>query len=362
MASVGPPRRLTNRRLGESVNLTMADHTNEARYVTLSAVARAAGVSIATASYALNGHPKISGATRERVRDAAQRLGYREHATVRSLMERVRQGKPPGAREVIALVWAETPRSESARSPLARAITHGAKARAGQAGYTLESFWLCDRGMTPRRLVGILEARGIRGIVFAPCLHGTEVRIEWEWSKFAMALVGAAPWPVALHRAGHHHFAAMRLALAHATGERCAALLAEDSNVRSGRAWEAAFLAHHPARTAAGGWLWSGDDEADARRWLRRRRPRTVIVSRVAWATGLAGEFPGVRWLALDRTDAPAWLAGVSVNFDRVAAAAIDLVVSQLRLNERGLPSEPRSLWLEGGWQEGEAGGRIASK
>lgn len=331
----------------------MAGSTKEARYVTLSAVARAAGVSTAAASYALNGHPKISEETRERVRAAAERLGYRQHAAVRSLMERVRQGKPPGAREVIALVWTDTPRSESARAPLARAITEGARARAGQAGYAMEEFWLCDRGMTSRRLADILGARGIHGIVFAPCLHGTEVKIEWKWGEFAMALVGAAPWPVALHRAGHHHFAAMRLALARSADARCAALLAGDVNVRSGRAWEAAFLAHHPARAAARDWLWTGDDADAARGWLRRRRPRTVILSRCDWAGELTKEFPAIRWLALDRTGAPPWLSGVAVNFDRVSAAAVDLVVGQLRLNERGLPQEPRSLWLEGGWREG---------
>ena len=334
----------------------------EACYVTLSAVAREAGVSTAAASYALNGHPKISGATRERVRATAERLGYREHAAVRSLMERVRQGKPPGEREVIALVWSETPRSESARAPLALAITAGVRARAEQAGYTLAEFWLRDRGMTPRRLADILEARGIRGVVFAPCLHGTEVRVEWAWAKFAMALVGAAPWPVALHRAGHHHFAAMRLALRHAEGRRCAAMLAREANVRSGRAWEAAFLAHHPGRNARE-WLWAGEDTEEARRWLRRRRPSTVIVNRCEWATELADEFSGVRWLALDRTGAPDWLAGVAVNFDRVAAAAVDLVVGQLHRNERGLPEEPRSLWLEGGWQEGDdTDARLASE
>jgi LacI family transcriptional regulator len=327
---------------------------SEARYVTLSAVARAAGVSTAAASYALNDHPKISAATRARVRAEAERLGYREHATVRSLMERVRQGKPPGAREVIALVWVETTRSQCEKEPLARAITAGARARVAQEGYSLEAFWLRDRGMSAGRLADILEARGIRGIVFAPCLHGTEVRLEWAWAKFAISLIGAAPWPVALHRAGHHHFAAMRLALQQAaqTPGPCAALLDEETNGRSGRAWEAAFLAHHPGQSEAREWLWCGGGPEAAKGWLRRRRPGVVIVNCPDWAEALAADFPRTRWLALDRSGAPEWLSGVAVNFDRVAAAAVDLVVGQLRRNERGLPEEPCTLWLEGRWQE----------
>lgn len=48
-------------------------------------VARAAGVSVSTASRALNGYAEITAATRERIEQAAVRLGYRAHSTARSL-------------------------------------------------------------------------------------------------------------------------------------------------------------------------------------------------------------------------------------------------------------------------------------
>lgn len=52
-------------------------------------VAVAAGVSVATASRALNDSPhRVSSRTRERVRRAAERLGYRPSATARALRER----------------------------------------------------------------------------------------------------------------------------------------------------------------------------------------------------------------------------------------------------------------------------------
>ena len=55
------------------------------RRVTLGEVARAAGVSAATGSRSLAGDPRISGPTRERVRRAAERLGYVPNAAARSL-------------------------------------------------------------------------------------------------------------------------------------------------------------------------------------------------------------------------------------------------------------------------------------
>ncbi len=48
-------------------------------------VARLAGVSLPTASQALNGHARISSTTRKRVRDAARRLRYTPHAAARHL-------------------------------------------------------------------------------------------------------------------------------------------------------------------------------------------------------------------------------------------------------------------------------------
>jgi LacI family transcriptional regulator len=52
--------------------------------ITLSDVATAAGVSLSTASKALNGTDRISQATRDHVRDTADRLGFRHNALARS--------------------------------------------------------------------------------------------------------------------------------------------------------------------------------------------------------------------------------------------------------------------------------------
>ncbi|PTE12418.1 LacI family DNA-binding transcriptional regulator [Mesorhizobium helmanticense] len=56
--------------------------------VTLREVAAAAGVSVATASKALNGQGRMKAQTRERIRETAQRLGFRPNSLAQSLLRR----------------------------------------------------------------------------------------------------------------------------------------------------------------------------------------------------------------------------------------------------------------------------------
>jgi DNA-binding LacI/PurR family transcriptional regulator len=56
-----------------------------ARRATLVDVAAAAGVSTSTASRALTNHPRITAATRRRVLEAAQSLGFAPNVQARSL-------------------------------------------------------------------------------------------------------------------------------------------------------------------------------------------------------------------------------------------------------------------------------------
>jgi LacI family transcriptional regulator len=89
-------------------------------------VARAAGVSQATVSLVLNGArgSRVSDATRKRVREAVQRLGYRTNATAKALRE--------GAAGIIGFIG-----DQVASSPFAGAIVEGAQQRAWEDGQLL---------------------------------------------------------------------------------------------------------------------------------------------------------------------------------------------------------------------------------
>lgn len=328
------------------------------RVITIKEIAAGAGLSLATVSYALRSHPKIPKATREHVMRVAQELGYRPNPRVATLMAHIRRARGPSAGERIAFVWVHTPREETREDPFLRLVLAGARQRAEQLGYHLEEFWTEERGMSDRRLSNILKSRGITGVLFSPVVHEVTVALDFEWEAFACAVIGHARWEPELHHAGHHHYHAMRSTLEQLERLGCkrpAVILNPEVNERGRRAWQAAFLVFHPTPQKAPTLVLPKmpATAAEMRRWLRLHAPDVLILHRAnmvrrvrAWLKpGDPTRLCCLHW-SPDLQDVP----GINQRFDLVAGNAVDLVVSQLIANERGLPEIPRVTLFPGQW------------
>ena len=327
------------------------------RSVTLKAVARAAGVSVSAASYALRGAPNIPAETAARVRTAADSLGYRPNARVAELMAHIRGTRKLPAAERLALVWLEGARTPSAQDGFKRKILNGARARAAARGYRLDEFWLESVAGNAPRLANILRARGIAGVVFAPVSSRSRVELDWPWEQFAMAVVGTAEWNAPLPRAAHHHYEAMRLVLAglaRAGAHRPAAIIDPVTNERAHRGWQGAWLAY-VAEHATQRLLMADNANLSVkplRAWLLATRPDALIID-----GGFALEqarAAGWRDTPLNTAILSWWPGdghcGIDQGYDLISAHAVDLVVAQLHRNERGLPTEARTLLFPGRW------------
>lgn len=332
------------------------------RHVTLEEVAQTARVAKATVSYALRQHPKIPAATRERILAVATELGYRPNPRVSSLMAQVRQGTPLAEGERIAFVWMHTPRSVARRDPFLRAVFAGAAQRAQQAGFGLEEFFTADPGMTDRRLSQIIRARGIVGVVLSPVMTDeSHLALDWDWSGFAAAVIGNVSWTPELHHAGHHHYLGMRtvlMELAARGHRRIAAVIEDRTNRRAKRAWEAAFLTHHPTPSAARRLLHlaAGQPGAPLVTWVKTVKPEALIVSSdsLLAAPGLERhcERQGITLATLYWNASRPDLAGIDQRYDRIAGHAVDLVIAQLNSNETGVPELPHMMLFPGKWMD----------
>lgn len=118
---------------------------------TLALIARRLGVSTATVSLALNGHPRVSAQTRERVHDLARRLSYTPDLLARGLVTR-RTG-------VLGLVVADIANSYFAR--LGRKVEDAARER----GFGLVIASTDEDFATERRVLDMMLQRRVDGLI-----------------------------------------------------------------------------------------------------------------------------------------------------------------------------------------------------
>lgn len=218
-------------------------------------VAAAAGVSVMTVSLALRRDPSIPAATRRRVTDAAERIGYRPNPLVSALMAGLRGRHPRGrGAHLIAYVDSFGTRANAQQRASLQRYRRGAAEAAERHGYRLQDFALGPDGLPPSRLERVLRARGIRGIVLAP-FPVTGSALTLDWSHFAAAAIGFSLARPGLHRAVNHQAQTAREAIQRLRQlgyRRIGLALSRHENDRAQKNWlSAALLARFEHESAA---------------------------------------------------------------------------------------------------------------
>ncbi|MBC7367828.1 MAG: LacI family DNA-binding transcriptional regulator [Undibacterium sp.] len=327
-------------------------------------VAQAAGVSVMTVSLALRRAPSIPAATRERVLAEAERLGYRRNPLVSALMAGLR-GRNQGGREAHVLAYAESFPANATRQQTEslRRFRAGATACAARHGYRLELFPLGGSGLSEARLERVMEARGIRGVVFAPVPRpGTPMK--QTWANHAVAALGFSIAAPALHRAVNHQIHSIRLALKSllALGYlRIGLVISRAHDERVDHHWlSSVLLTQYEHRDTGASFPLLFEDRVRPQAlavWLKRERPEVVLTTEPQIAPLMrrarAADGSGFGFAHLDLTPDLRDCSGIDQNNERVGAAGVDLVVEQLHGNDFGLPENPKTVLIEGRWVPG---------
>lgn len=332
--------------------------------VTLADVARAAGLSIGGASYALRGHPSIPARTVERVRQVAAKMNYRPDLRVSSLMATIRRGRPLARPETLALVWVNTPK-QTDTLPIhlqhyVQVLLQAARQRAEQLGSGIEEFWLGRDGLTPRRLHSILRARGISGVLISPAASNQGVAIDWDWHALAPVIIGSTEITPVINRTAHYHFRSVWQTLDRLRREgrtRPAAIFSETVQGRIHRMQHAAFITHHPAPAMAHNAVRFGEpgDFGKLGPWLKKIRPDALMLGWQVDCNGLEqlrGLAPQAQRIVTLDWHPHGVLPGIDPCNEVIASHAVDLVIAQLHRHESGVVPHPTTLLLDGVWRE----------
>lgn len=319
-------------------------------------VARAAGVSHMTVSRVLRGERYVKAETARRVEAALEQLGYRTNPMIQALMSSVRRGRVEASSNI---AWVEERRDPARRVGLLR---EGARKRARGLGYGFEEIYLDEVGPRRSRLAAVLRARGVSGVLLAPMIvPGTT--LDFPWDQYAVATIGSSLASPGLSYVMMHHQHAMERSLRELRERgyrRIAFCCLVDADRRAERWQLMTFLDynfHLAPEERVEPLLVDGLGTADLVAWFKECRPDAVLSSYpdVYGLLSAGGvRFPeDAGYATLSWRKDQAHLCGICPPAEALGACMVDLVVGQIYRNENRLPESPKTVLVEGTWQEG---------
>jgi len=338
--------------------------------VTLRDIAKRLGVSHSTVVMALRNDPSISPERRKQVRHAAKEMGYKPDPFLSGLAAYSRSRVPTRERGVIAWVnhWKSPKQLRQFRE--FDAYWKGASESAKRFGYRVDEVrWGMD--CSPKRFEQILLARGIQGVLVPP--HNE--LLDWEdfdWKKFSVLRFGMSVQNPDSNQVTSDVFRAIVMAMRqiHEYGyRRIGFTVNEEFNARlggnflSGYFYAQTLLNPDPAlpplltRLNAPGDRDRRQQRETLKRWLGEHKPDAVLTADI--------ELPGMlRELGLrigtdigvggtSILDIPVD-AGIDQRSEAVGRIAVEMLVKQININERGEPTDPCRIMVESRWQDGK--------
>lgn len=334
---------------------------------TLRDIARALGYSKNTISLGLRGSPQIPIATRERIKAAAERLGYRPNAVVSQLMAQLRSARTSRLQATLALVNANLDRSAFKSHPTVPIYVEGCEGRAASLGYDFDRFWMHDPELTAERWLRILRARGIKGIILVGLMDTNHLpaKLAPVWEAFPCVVTGVRTRDPALSYCcvDHYNLALIAFERALALGYRRPGLVLDDViDALVERRFSAGYITGQRTLPKAQQLPVFGDVNGFGRAekfraWLDRHKPDVVFTlynSVIGWLKAAGRRIPeDVGVIQLEWRSSRPDIAGMNQHNLVAGEAAVDMVVSQIHNNEAGVHEFPRATLVGATWVEG---------
>lgn len=327
-------------------------------------IAERTGLSCSTVSRALRNHPGISDASKHLVKQVAEEIGFTKNPLISALVSHFNRSRPANFASTIALVhclpW------ETALHPHMLQFLEAAQKQAQQFGYELEEFYLNEPGMTPKRLVDILKARGIHGIILEHFWRDN-VKLDIDLSSFACVAIGSSMTHPPVHRVDHQHFEEMQVILRKLVeyGYKrilfAISLVSERTNGMR-RLTSIEEFSRHKAKGISieiftPETIQDTVDGLDEQ--IMKRKPDAVVSLHVV-------VLEEVVQIARDRNldlgiGCLGWnpkkphFAGTEASWDRKGQVAVNLIVDQLNRNDFGVPENPSYTRVRCGWRDGSS-------
>lgn len=317
-----------------------------------------------TVSMALRDHPRVAPETRERIKEIAKRQGYTPDPNLTELMRYLRKRDISKEEPVIAILNPKrAPLSKLCKDSLL--IREGVKKRAEELGFKTEDFWLHEPGMRLKRIVQILETRGIRGIVVLPVEDLQDVFSLPQENFTGVATCGVAA-KLGYNQVHPHFYQSMHMGVSTLMKQgfkRIGFCISASEDERSNHLYQSYLLWHQnntPAKNRVP--ILSSDEiTKDALvKWVDKGKPDVVLspnIEHYKWLKEAGIRIPedlsfAALAPAMDQTDE---IAQVRIGYRKIGATAVDLLKSKLANEHVGPLHNPAVTLIRGEWVDGES-------
>jgi DNA-binding LacI/PurR family transcriptional regulator len=337
--------------------------------VTVYDIAEKVGVSHTTVALALRNHHRIPEKRRRQIQQVAAAMGYEPDPHLAALAAYRRANTPSEIRSAIAWInhWEQPERLRKAHREF-DAYWRGAETAAKRLGYRLDEIrWEAD--YSAKRFEQILLTRGIRGILVPPHTAPPDWG-DFDWSKFSVIRFGLSVPSPDSHLVTADQLRAVLMAVRRIKElgyERIGLVMPQDTDQRLGGNFIGGFASARQfyKLPALPPFLveercYTETPEKCARllrQWLTRHKPDAllVFVTHVpAMLRHLGYRIPRDIAVAGTGIDVPVD-AGLDQHSEAIGRMAVEMLVSQINLNERGEPSDPCRILIESRWRDGSS-------
>jgi DNA-binding LacI/PurR family transcriptional regulator len=334
--------------------------------ITVYDIAERIGCSHTTVSLALRNHHRISTERRVEIQKVAKEMGYSPDPLLSRLASY--RFRPVKIQSAIAWFNYWDKPENLRRQKEFDAYWRGAQEAAERFGYHLEEVrW--NPECSARRCEQILLTRGIQGILVPPH-RGTPDWGNFNWNKFSVVRFGLSVSSPDSHLVTADHLRAVLMAVRKISElgyRRIGLVVCRDYDSLLGGGYVGGFAAAQlflnlPALPPLLTVEQCYHDEPDKasrtlRQWLTGHKPDAVLTASTAvvgMIRNLGYQIPRDLAVAGTSLDVPVD-AGIDQHSEAIGRMAVELLVSQINLNERGEPRDPSRLLVESRWRDGKS-------
>lgn len=332
--------------------------------ISMREIAARLSVSHVTVSMALRDSPRVSAATREKIKQVAAELGYRPDPMLNALAAYRNSKSASGIHSAVAWINAWVRPDELRGYKEFDLYWKGASECAAKFGYRLEEFRL-DKEMPLPRLHKIFQARSIRGILLPP--HGS-VQPAWHdfpWDDYSVVRFGRSlkfP-PAHLVTADQLTNTFIAVSKMRARGYRRIGLITFETDLDPrGPHFTAGFLsARELLKDEKSFPIFRIEEPVTAeviarfRLWMKQEEPDALLstVEQKILLRGSGYRVPDDIPVAVTSILDGGADSGMDQHPEEIGRAAFLLLNSEINDGARGIPKIFRQILVEGSWVDG---------